>query len=79
MPEMHELPQAKADWHHDLVHENDQMRAALLECREYFDERADADQPSGSQPIPNEEMRLLMEIDGVLGPSDCEGKDDAQG
>lgn len=29
---------------------------------EYFDQRADADQPSGSTPTPNEEMRFLMEV-----------------
>ena len=35
----------------------------LLECEEYFDQRADADQPPGaSYPIGNEEMCLLGEI-----------------
>jgi len=36
----------------------------LDEVADYFDNRTDADQPSGSPyPIPNEEMRLLMEVE----------------
>ena len=42
------------------------LREVLLDCREYFDGRADADQPSGEQPTPNEEMTLLVGIDEVL-------------
>lgn len=37
------------------------------ELRPYFDDRADADQPAGcDRAIPNEEMRLLTEIDTLL-------------
>jgi len=46
--------------------EDRRLRDCLEELREYFDQRADADQPSGSSPIPNEEMTLLMQIDEVL-------------
>jgi hypothetical protein len=42
------------------------LRAVLAECEEYFDDRADADQPAGSDcPTPNEAMRLLTAIRGV--------------
>ena len=35
----------------------------LDEIEEYFNERADADQPAGcSCPIPNEEMSLLVRL-----------------
>lgn len=34
----------------------------LSECRDYFDDRADADQPSGEFPQPNEEMTLLIAV-----------------
>ncbi len=34
----------------------------LEDLREYFSDRADADQPSGSYPIPNEEMTFLTRI-----------------
>lgn len=38
----------------------------LAECRDYFDDRADADQPSGEFPRPNEEMKLLMAVKEAL-------------
>lgn len=43
------------------------MRKALEECEEYFDGKADADQPVGcDHPIPNEEMRLLTTVREAL-------------
>lgn len=39
--------------------------AVLLRCREYFDQRADADH-NGFTYIPNEEMELLQLIDDEL-------------
>ena len=42
------------------------IRDVLLLSAEYFDERADVDQPSGHWPVPNEEMTLLCMIDDVL-------------
>lgn len=44
----------------------EKLIVVLQNVREYFDQRADADQPSGSHAIANEEMGLLMEIDEVL-------------
>ena len=41
-------------------------QAALLECREYFDQRADAESFSDGTVTANEEMRLLTEIDAAL-------------
>lgn len=39
----------------------------LKECEEYFDNRADADQPSGdSYPTPNEEMKILVAVRQAL-------------
>ncbi|MEQ8504623.1 MAG: hypothetical protein RIB80_04805 [Rhodospirillales bacterium] len=43
---------------------------ALRECREYFDQRADADQPSGLQPIPNEEATILVGIDAAIASAE---------
>lgn len=40
---------------------------ALRECEEFFDERADADQPAGcDSPIPNEEMKVLLKVRAAL-------------
>lgn len=39
---------------------------ALEQCAEYFNNRADCDQPSGSYPIPNDEMKLLVEIEPLI-------------
>lgn len=40
---------------------------ALEECWEYFDQRADADQPPGdAYPTPNEEMKLLTMVEETL-------------
>jgi len=44
----------------------DELLKVLARVREYFDERADCDQPSGAAPNPNEEMTLLVAIDAVL-------------
>ncbi len=42
------------------------LRAVLAECEEYFDNRADADQPAGADyPTPNDKMRLLVARLGV--------------
>lgn len=38
----------------------------LLECQEYFDQRADADQPSGECARPNEEMKMLVAVRQAL-------------
>lgn len=46
--------------------EIERLTETLKSAREYFDQRADADQPSGAATIANEEMLLLMEIDEVL-------------
>ncbi len=44
------------------------LEAELLECREYFDQRADADCDQDGF-IPNEEMRRVASIDECLhGP-----------
>jgi len=44
-----------------------ELLACLEECREYFDGRADADQPSGAvSPIANEEMVLLMKVEAAI-------------
>jgi len=50
----------------EVCGERDELLKVLARVREYFDERADCDQPSGSAPIPNEEMTLLVAIDAVL-------------
>lgn len=40
---------------------------SLLEVRDYFADRQDAEQLAGeSFPTPNEEMRLLVTVDSVL-------------
>lgn len=49
-----------------LRSDNERLRKALRKCEEYFDQRADADQPSGLSPIPNEEMTLLAEVRAAL-------------
>ena len=48
-----------------MTHLSD-IRDVLLLSADYFDERADADQPSGHSPIPNEEMTLLCMINDIL-------------
>lgn len=45
-----------------------ELESALNQCREYFEERADADCDQDGF-IPNEEMRMVTEIDEALhGP-----------
>lgn len=45
-----------------------ELESALNQCREYFEERADADCDQDGF-IPNEEMRMVTEIDESLhGP-----------
>lgn len=49
------------------VNSHDALITALKEAREYFAERADADQPHGyDHPVGNAEMTLLVEIDAAL-------------
>lgn len=44
-----------------------QMKSALQECEEYFDQRADvADYSDETGHTPNEEMNLLTEVCAVL-------------
>lgn len=45
------------------------MRAALEQCAEYFDNRADIanEHDEDGSPRPNEEMRLLTEVRDALG------------
>ena len=38
----------------------------LEECVDFFSDRADCDQPSGSGPIPNAEMYLLVTAKRIL-------------
>ncbi len=41
---------------------------ALAECREYFEDLADAEYlPGDASPTGNDEMRLLVKIDAILG------------
>jgi hypothetical protein len=43
------------------------LREIINECREWFSDRQDADQPQGAPtPIPNDEMRMLQYIDLAL-------------
>jgi hypothetical protein len=42
-----------------------ELESALGECRDYFDDRADADCDQDGF-IPNEEMRMMTAIDEVL-------------
>lgn len=47
--------------------QRDALAEALRQCRGYFDDRADAEYFTDSPtPLPNEEMRLLVEIDDAL-------------
>ncbi len=39
---------------------------ALEDCAEYFEDLADANQPSGSSPIPNKEMQLMVAIESAI-------------
>jgi len=50
----------------EVCGERDELLKVLARVREYFDERADCDQPSGEAPNPNDEMTLLVAIDAVL-------------
>ncbi len=49
----------------DLQAENDRLLAALLECDEYFDNRADADCDQDGY-IPNAEMKMLTIVRAAL-------------
>ena len=45
----------------------DDMREALIECEEYFDNRADADcEGDPLEFVPNKEMRLLNAVQAAL-------------
>ncbi len=54
-----------------LERENARLRAALEECEEYFDDRADVLDGDYGVPAPNAEMRLLSEVRAALrrGPA----------
>ena len=48
--------------------ERDRMEAALEECEEYFDQRADAEYFTDSpSPVGNEEMTMLVLVRQALG------------
>jgi len=49
----------------DLASENERLMAALLECDEYFDNRADADCDQDGY-IPNDEMKMLTVVRAAL-------------
>lgn len=38
----------------------------LLDCREYFDDRADADFRGVARPVGNAEMAMLTDVDALL-------------
>ena len=47
--------------------QGERLSAVLGECREYFDQRADiAEYSDETGHTPNDELRLLQEIDAVL-------------
>jgi hypothetical protein len=75
-----EIGRANDHWHEIIDHrdatiarleaENERMREALLECEDYFDNRADAEWfPDSPRPVPNAEMTLLCVVRGALGAS----------
>jgi hypothetical protein len=71
---------AKADngtWvlYADHLKEMERLREALLECRDYFSDRADADH-NGERFIPNSAMRMLQMIDAALLEAQKEGNND---
>jgi hypothetical protein len=49
-----------------LFDANLKLRAALLECLEYFEDRYDTVDDDDCQPMPNKEMRLGQMIQEVL-------------
>lgn len=50
-----------------LDHAHKELVITLLECEEYFDQRADAEYfPDSASPVPNEEMQLLVKIRDLL-------------
>lgn len=44
------------------------LEAMLLECLEYFEDRADIKDGFNGEPVPNIEMNLASEIKSILGP-----------
>lgn len=50
-----------------LERENTKLRAALEQCEDYFDNRADVVDGSYGVPAPNREMSILSEIRQALG------------
>jgi hypothetical protein len=45
---------------------SDELRDLLEDIREYLDQRADCDIPSGGNPRPNDAMQLLARLDSHL-------------
>ena len=52
---------------------NAELVEALYGVRDYFESNADADLPSGSMYLPNEEMKVLVAIDAAIARA--EGSD----
>ena len=54
-----------------LERENAKLRAALEQCEEYFDDRADVVDGDYGVPAPNTEMQMLSEVRAALrkGPA----------
>lgn len=52
---------------------NNDLDAFLLDLRDYFDGRADADCDQDGY-IPNEEMRILMELDHHIATREKEAR-----
>jgi hypothetical protein len=62
-------PSNGVNWvdHARLIAVAPDMLTVLREVEEFLDDRADADQPAGSDhPIPNDEMRMLAAVRTVL-------------
>lgn len=65
--------EASAEWEANaaLIAAAPEMRDALERAREYFAERAEAEYfTDRASPVPNEEMRILVEIDEALAKAE---------
>lgn len=52
---------------HEAAAKIERLEAALSQCEEYFDNRADVKDGDYGAPEPNTEMRLLTEVREALG------------